>query len=215
MPLLLQQAFPSPGVAVIPPVYPSFDHAIATARAINALSDSYVSGASAGSDVFLICQGANNQIANSATCDGVTMGIVDALAGNNAAGGGNMRIFHAAGVAANPTLAYTQNSTGVSLAADVSYNDVNTIGTAFKNWGSSTAATSGALTCPTNGILLNVIALYALFGTTMSGYTGGTTRVPVAVNSTVDMVVGEATANTTFSATIGSTPWASLTIPLT
>jgi hypothetical protein len=193
---------------------PVFDQAIATAHAVNGISGSHTSGASAGTDVFLICQSAASQVTTGATCDGAAMSLVDSLIGNNTAGNGTLSIFRATNVAASPSIVYTQNSSGVMLAADVSYDNVNVVGTAFKNWGSGTAASSGALTCPANGILLNALALYALFGTTMTGYSGGTTRVPVAVNSTVDMVVGDATANTTFSATIGSTPWASMTIPI-
>jgi hypothetical protein len=200
---------------IAPPPAPTFDQAIATAHAVNGISGSHTSGAAAGSDVFLICQGAASQVPNGATCDGVTMDVLDTLAGNNTAGNGNLTVFHAANVGASPSLVYTQSASGVLLAADVSYNNVNAVGTVLRNWGSGTTASSGALTRPANGILLNVLALYALFGTTMSGYSGGTTRVPVAVNSTVDMVVGDATADTTFSATIGSTPWASLTVPIT
>ncbi|AQT81952.1 hypothetical protein B1R94_25895 [Mycolicibacterium litorale] len=108
-------------------------------------------------------------------------------------------------------------SVGCTWTIDAgSYTSVSSLGTAITTSGTSATPSTGAVTCPTNGMVLAVLGGGS---NAYSGYTsssGGALRASGnASGPFAPVVVRDAAASTTFDAVFsGSVPWSCIAIPM-
>ena len=149
------------------------------------------------------------------TCGGVAMTQISSQPTNNV-GPAAVTVWRLSGVAAGTKSISASWTGGGALflgIASVAYRNVNSVSTPTKVFGSGTALSSGALTCPANSILVSALD-QSSGGSVSLTPSGGTNRFNLG-GGQVGLVVSDATADTTFTASSGFTnPWAGISFVL-
>jgi hypothetical protein len=140
------------------------------------------------------------------------MTALGSIAANNVSSNGTLFMFGSAGVAggASTIVVTLTGGTQPAIGNSVSYNGVTSVATAVTNFGGVATATTGALTCSANQMIVS--AFYT--GGAITSPAGGTTRYNGGTNLYDELLIQDSTASTTFTATLANATWGGISMVL-
>jgi hypothetical protein len=154
----------------------------------------------------------------SATYDGTAFTLLGSQANSY---GGMIYVYGISALTSGQkTISVTRSVAGHAYVTAVSYTGVASVGTVIKSAGASNSSTSGPVTPPLNGLVVNCLGHGQInIGVLQSNPIGGTNRfmgsgAQVTLQG-ASQNISDSSTPTTFSGTLsGSVPWGSITVPL-
>lgn len=153
------------------------------------------------------------------TYGSLTMNFIASQAHANTAANGSLYFYGVKNtLSGSQTVSASWTGSAFLAGNSVSYKNVGSVsGTVVKNNGNSTSGSSTLLTNVANGMLVQSFGAYSVFTVTFSAYsgTGLNSRSNLGGSGDAAMIIGDsASATSTETVTLGSTPWSSIGIIL-
>jgi hypothetical protein len=208
---------PFPGMCTQPYAPPpSFDATGVGETSVGGASSSFSFShtATAGAYVLLAFVNASNEAPSNILYGGSAMSSLGSVANNNVAADGSLYLYGLAGVTGGAKTVSGSFAAATNYAANtVSYLHVASVGAVVTQSGSSASPSTGSTTCPAGQMIV------AAIGSAQEPLTptGGTLRFNGSSGFTAftSLAISDASATTTFSATMTSGPWSTVTVILT